>query len=50
MNCHTQVKNDSPRLELVRQSYATGEPIPGCKFIAYPTTSILITRRTSRPA
>jgi menaquinone reductase, multiheme cytochrome c subunit len=27
MNCHTKVKTDSPRLEKVRQSYATGEPI-----------------------
>jgi hypothetical protein len=27
MNCHTQVKKDSPRLEPVRQSFATGEPV-----------------------
>ncbi len=28
MNCHTKVKTTSPRLEPVRQSYATGQPIP----------------------
>lgn len=28
MNCHTRVKPQSPRLELVRESYATGQPIP----------------------
>jgi len=28
MNCHTQVLKDSPRLELVRESAATGRPIP----------------------
>src|SRR6202795_1521256 len=28
MNCHTQVKKDSPRLEPVRRSFATGEPVP----------------------
>src|SRR5258708_1510892 len=28
MNCHTRVKDKSPRLEIVRQSYATGQPIP----------------------
>ena len=27
MNCHTQVKKDSPRLEPIRQSFATGEPM-----------------------
>lgn len=27
MNCHLKVKADSPRLEKVRQSYATGQPI-----------------------
>jgi len=28
MNCHNQVLKESPKLELVRQSAATGEPIP----------------------
>jgi hypothetical protein len=28
MNCHVQVLKDDPRLALVRQSAATGEPIP----------------------
>lgn len=28
MNCHNQVLAQDPKLELVRQSYATGEPIP----------------------
>src|SRR5215831_15090729 len=27
MNCHTQVKKDSPRLEPLRQSAATGKPV-----------------------
>ena len=28
MNCHSQVLKDSPKLELVRESAATGKPIP----------------------
>lgn len=28
MNCHSQVLKDDPKLELVRQSFATGKPIP----------------------
>jgi hypothetical protein len=28
MNCHNQVLRDSPKLELVRESAATGRPIP----------------------
>ena len=28
MNCHNAVLNTDPKLELVRHSYATGEPIP----------------------
>jgi hypothetical protein len=28
MNCHARVKADSPQLQLVRESYATGRPIP----------------------
>ena len=27
MNCHEKLHNDSPRLELVRDSYATGEAV-----------------------
>lgn len=27
MNCHAKVKADSPRLEKIRQSYATGQPV-----------------------
>jgi hypothetical protein len=28
MNCHAKVKDKSPRLEVVRRSFETGEPIP----------------------
>jgi hypothetical protein len=28
MNCHTKVKDQSPRLELVRESFRTGQAIP----------------------
>jgi Cytochrome c7 and related cytochrome c len=28
MNCHRQVLKDDPRLEVVRQSYQSGQPIP----------------------
>jgi menaquinone reductase, multiheme cytochrome c subunit len=28
MNCHTKVRDQSPRLELVRDSFRTGQPIP----------------------
>lgn len=28
MNCHSQIKTTSPLLEVVRQSYQTGEPVP----------------------
>src|SRR6266702_7873059 len=28
MNCHNQVKKDSPLLEIVRHSYESGEPVP----------------------
>jgi menaquinone reductase, multiheme cytochrome c subunit len=28
MNCHAKVKDQSPRLELVRESFRTGQPIP----------------------
>ena len=36
MNCHTQVKKDSPRLELVRQSYAMNKPIPWVQIHRLP--------------
>lgn len=28
MNCHTQIKKDSPKLEAVRASWQTGQPVP----------------------
>ncbi|NDC89460.1 MAG: cytochrome C [Bacteroidetes bacterium] len=31
MNCHTQIKTDSPRLEPVRASWSSGEPIEWIK-------------------
>jgi hypothetical protein len=36
MNCHVRVKEKSPRLEPVRQSYATGQPIPWVKIHQLP--------------
>ncbi len=36
MGCHTNVREKSPRLELVRKSYATGEPIPWIKVHDLP--------------
>ena len=36
MNCHTKVKTDSPRLEPIRQSYATGMPVPWIKIHQLP--------------
>jgi hypothetical protein len=36
MNCHTQVKADSPLLAAVRQSYETGEPLPWVKVHQLP--------------
>jgi len=36
MNCHVKVKPQSPRLEPVRQSYATGQPIPWIKIHRLP--------------
>ena len=36
MNCHSQVKTDSPRLKLVRDSYTTGEPIPWVRVHQLP--------------
>lgn len=36
MNCHEHVKTDSPRLEPVRNSYATGQPIQWVKVHLLP--------------
>jgi len=36
MNCHSQVWNKSPRLEPVRQSYFTGQPIPWIRVHRLP--------------
>jgi hypothetical protein len=36
MNCHVQVKKDSPRLALVRQSFETGESIPWVRVHQLP--------------
>ena len=36
MNCHSIIKTTSPLLEVVRQSYATGEPVPWVKIHQAP--------------
>ena len=36
MNCHSIIKTQSPLLEVVRQSYQTGEPVPWVKIHAVP--------------
>ncbi len=36
MNCHSIIKTQSPLLEVVRQSYQTGEPVPWVKIHALP--------------
>jgi len=36
MNCHAQVWNKSPRLELVRKSYFTGKPVPWVRVHQLP--------------
>jgi len=36
MNCHSQVLKDDPRLALVRESAATGEPIPWVQIHRVP--------------
>lgn len=36
MNCHSMIKTQSPLLEVVRQSYQTGEPVPWVKIHAVP--------------
>ncbi len=36
MNCHSQVKKDSPQLDLVRESFATGRSIPWIRIHRLP--------------
>lgn len=36
MNCHNQVKTDSPLLEVVRNSYESGDPVPWVKIHQAP--------------
>jgi hypothetical protein len=36
MNCHSAIKTQSPLLEVVRQSYQTGEPVPWVKIHSVP--------------
>jgi hypothetical protein len=36
MNCHNQVKKDSPLLAVVRHSYETGDPVPWVKVHELP--------------
>ena len=36
MNCHHRVKEKSPKLQLVRESYSTGQPIPWVKVHRLP--------------
>jgi hypothetical protein len=36
MNCHNQVKKDSPLLAVVRHSYETGDPVPWVKIHQVP--------------
>jgi hypothetical protein len=36
MNCHVRVKEKDPKLQLVRESYATGNPIPWVKVHRLP--------------
>jgi len=36
MNCHNQVKTDSPLLAVVRESYETGKPVPWVKIHQVP--------------
>ncbi len=36
MNCHVKVRSQSPQLTLVRESYATGQPIPWVKVHRLP--------------
>ena len=36
LNCHNQILKDDPRLDLVRESAATGKPIPWVRVSALP--------------
>lgn len=36
MNCHVQVKKDSPKLAPIRHSYKTGEPVPWVRVHQLP--------------
>jgi hypothetical protein len=36
MNCHAQVKKDSPKLQALRDSWATGNPVPWVKVHKSP--------------
>jgi hypothetical protein len=36
MNCHSQVKKDSPLLEPIRKSYETGEPVEWVRIHKVP--------------
>ncbi len=36
MNCHTRVRSQSPLLEKVRESYASGQPIPWVRIHRLP--------------
>ena len=36
MNCHSQIKTTSPLLEVVRESYKTGDPVPWVKIHQTP--------------
>jgi hypothetical protein len=52
MNCHNQVKKDSPLLAVVRKSYETGEPVPWVQIhelpdFAYFNHSIHVNRGVS---
>ena len=52
MNCHNQVKTDSPLLAVVRKSYETGDPVPWVKVhelpdFAYFNHSVHVTRGVS---
>jgi hypothetical protein len=52
MNCHNQVKKDSPLLAVVRTSYETGDPVPWVKVhqlpdFAYFNHSIHVNRGVS---
>jgi hypothetical protein len=39
MNCHNQIRTESPRLALVRESWATGQPIEWIKVHVLPDYS-----------